>query len=74
MLHVSPKLLLVRDELLMKDFTVYAMPVLLNELAWGCGVATVTAIIGHLGQAAVAANSVAQVVRTGQICAWIYTV
>lgn len=62
-LHVSPKLLLVRDKLLMKDFTVYAMPVLLNELAWGCGVATVTAIIGHLGQAAVAANSVAQVVR-----------
>lgn len=45
------------------DFRVYALPVVFNELAWGCGIATITAIIGRLGQAAVAANSVMQVGR-----------
>ena len=34
-----------------------------NELFWGAGVASISAIVGHLGSAAVAANSVAQVVR-----------
>lgn len=57
------KLLLVRDKMIMRDFKIYAFPVLLNELAWGLGMATITAIIGHMGQAAVAANSVTQVSR-----------
>lgn len=57
------KYLFVRNKELTKDFIKYASPVILNELAWGCGIATVTAIIGRLGQAAVAANSVMQVGR-----------
>lgn len=57
------KSLFVRNKELWQDFMKYAMPVLLNELAWGCGIATVTAIIGRLGQSAVAANSVMQVGR-----------
>lgn len=57
------KNLLVRDKLLQKDFTTYAFPVLVNELMWGCGISAVTAVIGHMGSAMVAANSVAQVVR-----------
>ena len=51
------------DKLLMKDFLVYATPVILNELMWGLGSSANTAVIGHLGSAAVAANSVAQVAR-----------
>lgn len=51
------------DRVLLKDYLVYSMPVVLNELMWGMGSSANTAIIGHLGSAAVAANSVAQVVR-----------
>lgn len=51
------------DRLLMKDFLIYSIPVMLNELVWGAGTSTNTAIIGHLGTSAVAANSVAQVTR-----------
>ena len=51
------------DKVLLKDFMVYATPVILNELIWGMGSSANTAVIGHLGSAAVAANSVAQVVR-----------
>lgn len=51
------------DKLLMKDFVKYAMPVTVNELLWGTGISMISAIVGHLGKAAVSANSVAQVVR-----------
>lgn len=51
------------DKALLKDFLIYAAPVIVNELLWGLGSSTNTAIIGHLGSAAVAANSVAQVTR-----------
>ena len=57
------KNLFVKDKLLLKDYATYAFPVLLNELLWGTGISVVTAIIGHMGSALVAANSVAQVVR-----------
>ena len=55
--------LLERSPQLMSDFRVYAVPVLLNELAWGLGMAMISAIVGHLGSAAVAAHSVTQVSR-----------
>ncbi len=55
--------LFVRDKLLRKDFLIYAVPVMLNELFWGVGTSTNAAIIGHLGSPVVAANSVAQVTR-----------
>lgn len=51
------------NKVLLKDYLVYSMPVVLNELMWGLGSSANTAIIGHLGSAAVAANSVAQVAR-----------
>lgn len=51
------------NPVLLKDFIHYSMPVTLNELMWGGGYSANAAIIGHLGQAAVAASSVAQVVR-----------
>lgn len=55
--------LVAKNPVLLKDFTQYAMPVMLNELAWGAGMAAVTAIVGHLGSPAVAAHSVVQVCR-----------
>lgn len=68
--HVRNKIVRIRirdlykiDKLLFKDYLVYAMPVVLNELMWGLGSSANTAVIGHLGSAAVAANSVAQVAR-----------
>lgn len=51
------------DRVLLRDYMVYAMPVVLNELMWGLGSSANTAVIGHMGSAAVAANSVAQVAR-----------
>lgn len=57
------KLLFIKDKLLMMDFLKYSMPVVLNELLWGSGVAIIAAILGHLGSAASASNSVAQVFR-----------
>lgn len=55
--------LFLKDKLLMKDFITYTLPVLLNELIWGCGTSVNAAIIGHLGKTVVAANSVTQVTR-----------
>ncbi|MGN0130889.1 MAG: MATE family efflux transporter [Lachnospiraceae bacterium] len=51
------------DQTLLKDFLIFSMPVVLNELMWGLGTSMNTAIMGHLGKSVVAANSVAQVVR-----------
>ncbi|SFR94144.1 MATE family efflux transporter [Anaeromicropila populeti] len=51
------------DRILGRDFLVYSLPVIMNELLWGAGTSTNTAIIGHLGSSAVAANSIAQVAR-----------
>ncbi len=55
--------LLEKDPLLQKDFAKYAIPVMFNELAWGSGMAVISAIVGHLGSPAVAAHSVTQVSR-----------
>lgn len=51
------------DRILFRDFMRYALPVVVNEVMWGLGTAANTAILGHMGSPAVAANSVAQVAR-----------
>lgn len=51
------------DKVLLKDFLIFSLPVVLNELMWGLGTSMNTAVMGHLGKAVVAANSVAQVIR-----------
>lgn len=61
--RIRPGDLVRIDRVLFRDYLVYAMPVVLNELMWGMGSSANTAVIGHLGSAAVAANSVAQVAR-----------
>lgn len=51
------------DRRLLKDFLMYAIPVILNEVLWGAANSASTAILGHMGSVAVAANSVAQVTK-----------
>lgn len=57
------KYIVESSQLLFKDFIKYAAPVLGNELVWGCGFTMYTVIMGHLGNDAVAANSIANVVK-----------
>ncbi len=58
----SPRFL-VGSGTLFGDYMRFSVPVICNELMWGSGCATITAIIGHLGSAVTAANSAAQVAR-----------
>ena len=60
---IRPRFMIQIDRVLAKDYLIYAMPVVLNEMMWGLGVSANTAVISHLGSAAVASNSVAQVAR-----------
>ena len=51
------------DIILRKDFWRYTLPVLGNELVWGGGFTMYSVIMGHLGTDAVAANSIANIVK-----------
>ena len=51
------------DRLLARDFARQCLPLLGGSLFWGVGFTSYTAIIGHMGSDAAAANSVAAVVR-----------
>jgi putative MATE family efflux protein len=62
-IHFKLSSLFVRDKLLFKDFLAYSIPVTLNELMWGAGIAVNAVVIGHLGSSVVSANSVAQITR-----------
>ena len=53
---------------LRKDFWRYTAPVLGNELVWGCGFTMFSVIMGHLGTDAVAANSVANILKNIIAC------
>lgn len=46
-----------------KDFLKCGIPVLINALVWGLGTTMYSVILGHLGTAVTAANSVANIVR-----------
>ncbi len=52
-----------RDKLLVEDFVKFSIPVVINELMWGSGVAVIAAIVGQMGSSASAANSIVQLVR-----------
>ena len=65
-LHV--KYLVRADRELKGDFFHYTLPVLGNELIWGCGFTMYSVIMGHLGSDAVAANSIANIVKNLIAC------
>lgn len=62
------KYLRAPDTRLQKDYCYYTAPVLANELAWGCGFTMFSVIMGHLGSDAVAANSIANIVKNIITC------
>lgn len=51
------------DKKIRKDFNRYTLPVIGNYFFWGGGVTIYSVIIGHLGNDAVAANSLATIIR-----------
>ena len=57
------KRILERQKQLAKDFRKQCLPLLGGGLFWGVGFTSYTAIMGHMGTDAAAANSVAAVVR-----------
>ncbi len=66
--RINIKDILNRDKLLIKKFWKYVYPVLINELVWGGGFTMYSVILGHLGNDAVAANSIANITKNLLIC------
>lgn len=56
------------DSTLKFDFWKYTTPVLGNEIVWGVGFTMYSVIMGHLGSDAVAANSIANIVKNLVAC------
>ncbi len=56
------------DKILRHDFWKYTAPVLGNETVWGVGFTMFSVIMGHLGSDAVAANSIANIVKNLVCC------
>ncbi len=56
------------DKYLRSDFWKYTSPVLGNEIVWGVGFSMYSVIMGHLGTDAVAANSIANIVKNLVAC------
>lgn len=54
----------VKNPLLFKDFLKLSLPAMANDVVWGLAFSTYSVILGHLGNDAVAANSLATVVRS----------
>lgn len=60
-LHI--KLCFSIDEQLVKDYWRYSLPMLGDYLVWGVGFTMYSVIMGHLGNDAVAANSITNIVK-----------
>ena len=61
----NPRLMLRSDNKeLHMDYWRYTVPLLINQIGWGGGVTMYSVIMGHLGSDAVAANSIASIVRS----------
>ena len=54
----------VENILLHGDYWKYTVPLLINMLGWGGGVTMYSVILGHMGSDAVAANSIAGIIRS----------
>ena len=69
--HLRPDFsrLFIRQKQLTKDFMRQCLPLMGGSLFWGVGFTSYTAIMGHMGSDAAAANSVASVVRDLICCA-----
>ncbi len=66
--RIRMKYLCEGSAVLRRDFVRYTSPVMANELVWGCGFTMFSVIMGHLGSDAVAANSIANIVKNVIAC------
>ena len=66
--RIRMKYLREGSPVLRKDFVRYTSSVMANELVWGCGFTMFSVIMGHLGSDAVAANSIANIVKNIIAC------
>lgn len=57
------RMIFVRNKALFTDFVKLALPAVANDVVWGLAFSMYSVILGHLGNDAVAANSLAMVVR-----------
>lgn len=60
-IKMRPRDLLTADSRIIRDFVLYASPVLINEILWSSGNAMISVVIGHMGREFVAANSICSV-------------
>ncbi len=67
-IRIRAAYLLRVDRKIRKDFNHYTLPIVGNYFFWGGGVTIFSAIIGHLGNDAVAANSLANIVKNTLAC------
>lgn len=61
-LNLTLRKLIQIDHSYIRDYTHISLPVLLNAAMWGLAQMVQTGILGHLGAAAIAANSIATIV------------
>lgn len=66
--HLKLRYILKSDRSLKNNFWKYTLPVLVNEIVWGVGFTMYSVIMGHLGTDAVAANSIANIIKNLIVC------
>lgn len=67
-IKIRLRLIIHNDKLLKKDFRKYTLPILGNEIVWGCGFTMYSVIMGQLGSDSAAANSIANIIKNLTIC------
>ncbi len=67
-IKIRPEYFIHRDMGLRKDFWKYATPAFLNQILWGLAFSSESVIMGHMNPDAVAANSIALIVKNLTAC------
>lgn len=62
-IRLNPMYMFIRNKVLLGDFIRLSLPALANDVVWGTAFSMYSVIMGHLGNDAVAANSIVVVVR-----------
>lgn len=63
-IRLNPMYMFIRNKVLLGDFIRLSVPALANDVVWGTAFSMYSVIMGHLGNDAVAANSIVTVVRS----------
>lgn len=63
-IRLNPMYMFTSNKVLLEDFVKLSLPALANDVVWGTAFSMYSVIMGHLGNDAVAANSIVTVVRS----------